>query len=379
VNASDRPAAWFRTAVNAGLGLVFAIVLVGTTYQISGEGRDWLFEVGVGIVVCGAALLRERHRGWAAAVGLAVSGAAGLVARIADLPREPGPAATLALLVLGGAAIRTLPWPTAAGVAAGVVVLPVGWLTAESAGTSHTQVEAGVVAWSAALGVGLWLRFLDERHRTAAETVRREERLMMAGELHDVVAHHITGVILQAQAARIVARKHPEALEETLTGIETAGTDALGAMRRVVGLLRDADDGATTVPGPEQLAELVRRFDGHGPAVCLNLPPDDAPLPPEVTTAIYRIVQESLTNIARHAPHARSVTVGVARDRHGVTVDITDDAPPGAYRHPHRGGFGLVGMRERVEALGGTLRAGPRPGAGWSVHATLPVPAGGRR
>lgn len=354
-------------------------MLTGTAYQISREGRDWVLEAATGIVVCGAAMLRERHRGWAAAVGLAVCGAAGLAARFGGLPREPGPAATLALLVLAGSAVRVLPLRAAACVVAGVVVMPVGWLTAQSSHTSHTQVEAGIVGWCAAVGIGLWLRFLDERYQTAAGTARREERLMLARELHDVVAHHITGVVLQAQAARIAARKHPEALEQTLTGIETAGTEALGAMRRTVGLLRHPGDGAPTAPGPEQLAELVRRFDGHGPAVRLNLPPDDAPLPPEMTTTIYRIVQESLTNIARHAPQARSATVDVARDRHAVTVEIADDAPPGAHRRPHRSGFGLIGMRERVEALGGTLRAGPRPGAGWSVRATLPLPAGHRR
>jgi signal transduction histidine kinase len=147
----------------------------------------------------------------------------------------------------------------------------------------------------------------------------------------------------------------------------------------VVGLLRYADDGAATTPGPEQLTELVRRFDGRGPAVRLRLPADELPMPPEVTSTVYRIVQESLTNVARHARHARSAIVSVAQDQESVTVEITDDAPPGPARHPHRGGYGLVGMRERVEALGGTLHVGPRPGIGWSVRATLPVPAGDRR
>jgi signal transduction histidine kinase len=168
-------------------------------------------------------------------------------------------------------------------------------------------------------------------------------------------------------------------VEETLTSIEAAGTEALTAMRRVVGLLRDADDGATTAPGPEELADLVRRFDGHGPAVCLRLPADDGPMPPEVTTTVYRIVQESLTNVARHAPHAKSATIDIVRDRSGISVEITDDATPSTPRHPQRGGFGLRGMRERVEALGGTFHAGPGTEAGWTVHASLPVPPGAGR
>jgi signal transduction histidine kinase len=98
-----------------------------------------------------------------------------------------------------------------------------------------------------------------------------------------------------------------------------------------------------------------------------------------VSSTVYRVVQESLTNISRHAPHARSVTVSVARERDAVTVEVADDAPPVPARHTHRGGYGLVGMRERVEALGGLLSAGPRNGTGWSVLATLPVPARRRR
>ncbi|GAB3884178.1 hypothetical protein GCM10027612_17490 [Microbispora bryophytorum subsp. camponoti] len=89
---------------------------------------------------------------------------------------------------------------------------------------------------------------------------------------------------------------------------------------------------------------------------------------------VYRIVQESLTNVSRHAPHARSVTVSVERDRETLTVEVADDSPRSPSRHHQRGGYGLIGMRERVEALGGTLRAGARPGSGWSVLATLPVP-----
>ena len=93
-----------------------------------------------------------------------------------------------------------------------------------------------------------------------------------------------------------------------------------------------------------------------------------------MTTTVYRIVQESLTNASRHAPHARSVTVTVGQDAHGISVEVVDDAPPTPPRYGHRSGYGLIGMRERVQALGGTLRVGPRPGEGWSVLATLPLP-----
>ncbi|MCX5112496.1 hypothetical protein OOK13_29270 [Streptomyces sp. NBC_00378] len=119
---------------------------------------------------------------------------------------------------------------------------------------------------------------------------------------------------------------------------------------------------------------MVSRFDGHGPEVHLRLPTDPTPWPPEVATTVHRIVQESLTNIARHAAHAGSATVDVTHGPDGVTVTVTDDAPPGRTRPRRHGGFGLIGMRERVEALGGQLSAGPGRDTGWSVRATLPAP-----
>jgi signal transduction histidine kinase len=353
-------------------------VLFVMAAQYASQSRPWAFDTGVGLVMCLIALARERHPEWAAAVGLAVAGSAGLIARLAHLPGEPGPGAVLALLVLGGSAIRALPrWQAGSIAAAGLLLTVVGRVAEEGL---STPVRVGTQVWVLALGVGLGLRFLDYRARQAAEAVRHDERLILARELHDVVAHHITGIVLQAQGAQIAARKWPETLGSTLTGIEEAGSEALAAMRRVVGLLRDADDVATTSPttsGPEQLTELVRRFEGHGPQVRLRLADEQTPWPPEVTTTVYRIVQESLTNIARHASHARSATVEIAQDPVGVTVTITDDAPLGHTRHRRlqKGGFGLIGMRERVEALGGTLTVGPEPGAGWSVLATVPVAA----
>jgi signal transduction histidine kinase len=175
-------------AINVSLGLVFALVLVGTAVDLASEGRDWLLGTGVGALVCGAALLREFGRRRAAAVGLLASLAAALLARFADLPREPGLAATLALFVLASSAVRRLPWRSAVWVAAGVVVLPVGWLTPQSSGTSHADLAAGLVGWCAALAGGLALRLRDERRRAAVESVRQQERMALARELHDVVA-----------------------------------------------------------------------------------------------------------------------------------------------------------------------------------------------
>ncbi|MGW5362545.1 sensor histidine kinase [Actinopolymorpha pittospori] len=368
-------------ATDIGLGAVFAgaLALQASQIAVSWGGDYWLFGSVAGLVVCSIALLRRRHRVGAASVGLVVAVAAVLVGWVADLPHEPGPAMALGLAVLVGSAIRALPARSAVMVAAGgFLVVAAGFLVGLSGSASSVVAWLNAITWLGSVAAGLYLRLLDIQRRAIAEQVRRDERLELARELHDVVAHHITGIVLQTQAAQIVSRKSPEQLSGSLADVEAAGTDALAAMRRVVGLLRDGDDAAGSTPGPEQLTDLVERFTALGPDVRLRLPDGEPSWPPEVTSTVYRIVQESLTNVSRHAAHARSVSVSVDRERDAVIVEVVDDASPIPTRYRH-GGFGLVGMRERVEALGGTLLAGPRPGSGWSVRATVPVVARDRR
>lgn len=359
-----------------GLVVLCVVTLVFWAARVTsswGAGY-WLPGFVAGAAVCALAVLRRRNRLWLAVAGLAVAAGAVLVAHVAGLPGEPGPATALGLSVLVCSAVRTAqPRQAAAIAAAGLSLAAASVLT-----TSHPLTDGlppvtvlNGVAWAAGVGAGLGLRVRSDRHGAAVAQVRRDERLELARELHDVVAHHITGVVLEAQAARIALRTRPETLDESLAGIETASTGALAAMRRVVGLLRDTEDAAPARSGPEQLGELVDRFARHGPPVRLRLPERGADWPPEVTSTVHRIVQESLTNIARHAAHARSVTVDVSEDTRTVIVEVADDAVAPPVRH-HRGGYGLVGLRERVEALDGTLTAGPCPGGGWSVRATLP-------
>ncbi|WP_433356515.1 sensor histidine kinase [Microtetraspora malaysiensis] len=377
-----------RNASDIGLAVVFAAVLAFWAYRIADSwgGGYWQFGCAAGAVVCLIALLRRRERAWAAIAGLAVAAVAIPAALFGGLPAEPGPAIALGLSVLVGSAVRTLPVRSAGAVAAGGLAVVAASLF--SARTLAFGVPAVTMlngaGWLAAVAAGLAPRLLAARRRAAADKVRRDERLALARELHDVVAHHVTGIVLQAQAAQLVARKRPEQVDASLAGIEVAGSEALAAMRRVVGLLRDERLGAggadPATYSPERLEDLVERFGGDGRTVRLRLPGDEAATwPPEVASTVYRVVRESLTNIARHAPQARTVTVGVTRERDAVTVEVTDDAPRPSARSPRHRGYGLVGMRERLEALGGTLRAGPREDAGWAVCATLPVPARERR
>ena len=378
MNVSHRIAARTETISNLVLAIVLAAVLAADTAATAARHANWPFELAVGAVVSALALLRGRNRAWAATAGLAVCAAACAACDVARLPSQPGFAATLGLLVLGAAGVRVAATLPAALVAvAGTVVLVAGRVTLRGEYIVALSF-LGVLAWGGALAVGVWMRLLDIRRHLVIDTARRGERLELARELHDVVAHHVAGIVVQAQAARIAAVKRPETLDATLAGIESAGNDALAAMRRVVSLLRDPGDVGGVTPGPEQLSDLVGRFAGHGPAVQLRFPDGDQPTwPPEVASTVYRIVQEALTNVILHAPDAASVAVTVEEDPSGVTIAVTDDAP----RHRLSGspwfapgGHGLTGMRERAGALGGTLSAGPGPDGGWTVAAKLPLP-----
>jgi signal transduction histidine kinase len=380
VNVSQRIATRTETISNLVLALVLAAVLAADATATAARHDNWRFELAVGAVVGALALCRGRNRLWAATAGLVICAVAGVASDVARLPSQPGVAATLALLVLGAAGVRVAArLPATLVAAAGIAVLVAGRV--DLRGEYITGfVFLGMLAWGGALASGAWLRLLDIRRRLAIDTARRDERLELARELHDVVAHHVAGIVVQAQAARIVAAKRPDTLDATLAGIESAGSDALAAMRRVVSLLRDPGDSGGVTPGPGQLSDLVGRFAGHGPAVQLNLSAGSQPRwPPEVAATVYRVVQEALTNVILHAPEAASVTVTVRDGGSGVTVEVTDDAPRrtlgGSPWLTPGGGHGLIGMRERAQALGGTLQAGPGPDGGWVVAATLPLPA----
>ncbi|MEV0622971.1 histidine kinase [Nonomuraea sp. NPDC050404] len=360
---------WWQSAALCAAAVV-VLAFWAQAVAASWGGSYWVFGGAAGAVVCALALVRRVARFWTAVAGLVVAVAAIVVARLAGLPAEPGPGIALGLAVLIGSAVRSLPVVPAAGVATAGLAVAFGSSLSGSTHNSVVLLNGG--AWFAAVAAGLGPRLLAARRHAAAERVRRHERLELARELHDVVAHHVTCVVLQAQAARLVSGKHPDRVPGSLADIEAAGADALAATRRVVGLLRERG-GAP--PGIERLDELVGRF--NGPPVTLLLPDGEPVWPSEVAGTVYRIVQESLTNVARHAPHAGSVTVRVTQGNRELSVEVTDDARPlpSAPRRRARKarGYGLVGMRERVEALGGTLSAGPRGEGGWTVLAGLPL------
>jgi signal transduction histidine kinase len=375
--------------VALGLAMATAIALDLRQASHTGSGPQWRFDVAVGIVMGAIALLRGLNRTAATVAGLAVFGAASIAVAVWHLAPLLLLGSTLvALSVLGASAARSLPTRRAVLICGGGMIVVAGsGVIHESyswSGRANLTLTCATI-WSGALAVGAWLRYRDHHRRETVEAIRREERLELARELHDVVAHHVTGMVVQAQAARFVGGERPETWDAALADIESAGLDTLTAIRKLLGLLRDpADttDGAGRHAAPEPIGQLVERFAKHGPAVELRAPAvlSSVAWPPEVASTVYRVVQESLTNVARHAPDARSVAVTITDDFGQVTVEVTDDAPQPVAARPSRfsGGYGLVGMRERVEALGGEVRTGPRPqSAGWAVRASLPLPARG--
>ncbi|MFF0556485.1 sensor histidine kinase [Streptomyces sp. NPDC004266] len=219
------------------------------------------------------------------------------------------------------------------------------------------------------------------RAATAAEAVAAE-RLRIARELHDVVAHSIGVIAIQAGVGRRVIDTQPAEARNALATIETTSRETLAGLRRTLGALRGAAaDGRPAprdpAPGLADLDRLAASTAAAGVRVELrHLGNPDAALPPEVDLAAYRIVQESLTNVVRHAA-VPTCRVTVERRTDTLLVEIADEGRAGgAAGAAPGGGYGLVGMRERAALLGGSLTAGPRPGGGFHVSALLPLPAG---
>ncbi|WP_353829212.1 sensor histidine kinase [Agromyces sp. SYSU T0242] len=208
--------------------------------------------------------------------------------------------------------------------------------------------------------------------REAAVRAVSEERARIARELHDILGHSVSVMVVQAGAAAEVVDDDPASARRALEVIRSTGSDALADVRRVVALLRDDElDGLAPQPGIARLPELVDQARASGLVVHFRAD-DTSDLSAGRQLAVYRVVQEALTNVRRHA-QAKSATVAI--DRAGDRVDITVTDEGGADRPSRPDGHGLLGMRERVALYGGALDAGPGP-HGWRVHASLPTGAG---
>ena len=243
----------------------------------------------------------------------------------------------------------------------------------------HPDVEvlrylAVAYVFAYALGTGARARRTQAMalaERGAAAVLR--ERTRIARDLHDILTHAVGVMVVQAEAGPLLVRRDPERADAAFAAIATTGRDAVVQLRRAVGSLREPADGPFDQPGLAQLPALVDRVRVTGLDARLDVSGSPVTPPADVGVAAYRIVQEALTNVVRHA-QARSVRVGLDYAARAMTVSVTDDGRGRA--RPGTPGYGIVGMRERAQACGGTLRTGAGSGGrGFSVTATLPVGA----
>ena len=218
--------------------------------------------------------------------------------------------------------------------------------------------------------VGAAVRYQDIAQRRATERVRIRERERLARELHDTVAHHVSAIAIQAQAGRAMAETRPEMPLETLKVIEEAASRTLAEMRSIVRALRD-DDEAERTPA-ESLADIERLAaeDTYPLQIEVSLTGELDDLDATLTSTLYRLAQESVTNAVRHAEGAQTVTVRIKGEPDRVHLTVRDDGNHVAKRSSN--GLGLRGMSERVALLSGSLNAGPDRLRGWTVEATLP-------
>jgi signal transduction histidine kinase len=281
------------------------------------------------------------------------------------------------------------------------LVVPTGLLAAAAAreasaaatmtaaiGSAVFYTVADVLAWA----IGRWARRqrlrldnLAQQHRLEVEQQRQEtehavsdERLRIARELHDIVAHSVTIMVLHAAGAKRVVDSDPARAKESLATIEESGQQAMGELRRLLELLRESDGGPTRsgspLPGLAQLDQLLDTVRGSGVAVVLDTSGEPRRLDASIDLAAYRLIQEGLTNVVKHRGAGARVTVGIEWGAEKVTVAVEDE---GAGSSPAPSGLstgnGLAGLRERIAIAGGDFAAGPIDGNGYRVAARLPV------
>lgn len=244
-------------------------------------------------------------------------------------------------------------------------------ITSEVTGFGEAIAALAFLLFPAALGASV--RFRANSRFREMDQVKLREREQLARELHDTVAHHVSGIAIQAQAGRALASSNLDAAVEALAVIEEAASRTLADMRLMVGVLRAGEE--PSLAPPPRVGDIQRLTEGGSDSlpVEVRLSGDLGDLRPSVEAAVYRIAQESITNARRHARHATGIAVAIAGTDGRVYVTVSDDGDSRPGGGGSSLGYGLVGMRERASLLGGTLNAGPGPDRGWTVTASLPL------
>lgn len=347
--------------------------------------------LAVGLVIVGTLpVLARRTR---PVLTLLVSSVAGMSYWIYDYPGAGSSIAMTILcysLVLYAQPRRRMLQVSAAFFVALTAVLIAGLLYHEEEEVTPLLLVMNLVifatAWLAADAVRnrrLHLEQLEARAEQAeaeqealAERAVADERTRIARELHDVVAHSMSVMVVQAEAANRVIGKNDDLAREATSAIASAGRESLADMRRMLGVLRDDDDSerqpAPDLSGIDALADQCR---SAGLAVDVDIVGEPRPVPASVGLSAYRIVQESLTNTLRHGGNKASAKVGLTYAPEGLSIAVVDDGRGAAASESEKtvgSQHGLIGMRERIETFGGTFEAGPRVGGGFEVRAHIP-------
>ncbi|MCX4403315.1 sensor histidine kinase [Streptomyces sp. NPDC059837] len=382
-------------AVDA-LGVAVLCVLSVVAASVDPHEHEFVLRwsaVVLAIVGCSALIWRRRHPFGV----LVVAVGCGVAFQVLGFRESPLVTSPVLVSVYNVAVLtdRRTAWTAAAASAAVMVGAVAVW----SSNSWLDPDKAAMLAWTAlpaAVGDGLrsrraYVAAVEERAEQAERTREQEaqqrvaaERVRIARELHDIVAHHIALINAQAGVAVHLLDQRPEQILTALENIRDTSRSALDELRVTVGLLRQSDEPVAPrdpMPGLAQVPALLASFERAGLAVSYMRRGTTEPLEPAVELSAYRIVQESLTNVRKHAgaDHAR---LCLHYDRERLTITVEDDGCAGPH-HPRPGaGHGLIGMRERATTIGGTLHAGPRPEGGFTVTAELPLrpsPARDRR
>jgi signal transduction histidine kinase len=332
----------FRRKVPA---TAFAISSAGGLWQLATRGAPRAADLAILVLLYTIAAYRPRRF---SAPALIVSIVGGGVAMLAWVPVEnPNHLRVGVMLLIGAAGSSLLAW-----VLGDSMRYRRGYYAALEEKAARLEAEK------------------DAQAKIAAAA----ERARIARELHDVIAHHVSVMVVQADGAGFALRRDPDTAEKALRAIASTGRQALTEMRRLLGVLRTAGDqaGLAPVPGLGELRELLDQARAAGLAVSYSLTGTPRELPEGAELAAYRVVQESLTNTRKHAGLAASAAVNLRFEPDGLIVEVTDDGLGGV--PSDNAGHGLTGMRERIQMYGGTVHAGPLPRGGFGVRAWLPCP-----
>lgn len=352
-------------------GFLAALVAVEIVLRFVMDNElDWpLWSLLPAFVAIGGVVFRRRLGAVPLLATLAAEAAFWVVGEVADKELETTLGHDFATIVLLYALCR---WAALRQVAIGLTISACVFVAFELLSGESGLVSLGVlIPWLVIALVGIAMRYRAMLLEQQRKQARLEERNALARELHDTVAHHVSAIAVQAQAAQFVAESDPAAASSAMRAVEEIAATAIDDMRRMVGILRSDEDRGRTVAPPSlaALSELP-----GSPAVTLIGETDLGQLPASVGGTVFRIAQEAITNARRHSNGATFIDVDLRQEKDVIELIIENDGTP--TQRNSGSGYGLIGMRERVESLDGQLDAGPRPASGWKVAATIPLRRG---